>query len=393
MPALSSSTLSLLERSCPRALDLQEDGAPRDGQVFEVGTSAHAVLEAVRREIMRDGFQVRPERARTLAAQTVAMLTLVGREFRGRREPPISLARATEGADIALRALERDGWQLSPSARPEVELAVDAKWRPCDPSDPRAVWRGILDLVDLRETEDGESALVVEDAKSSWHAGEADCDTVQLRGQLLLALAHFERLYPGEPFPDVGHRVIHNLRTGVRHVAETRLDSDDLDLWREQILALVKTVPKRGPNGRPAMPGPHCAGCVYRRACKAADPDATDPEQTVARWASLQAQVKALEPVVQAAAAHHPLAVGDQVYTRTRQQARTPNLDAVQELLTLFPADRTQELIRLLLSVGGLEAVAKAVHPTDPIAREEALSRWLTLTPKPKWAWIPKESP
>ena len=140
------------------------------------------------------------------------------------------------------------------------------------------------------------------------------------------------------------------------------------------------------------MPGPHCAGCVYRRVCKAADPDAADPEQTAARWASLQAQVKALEPVVQAAAAHHPLAVGDQVYTRTRQQSRTPNLEAAQELLALFPADRTQELIRLMLSVGGLEAVAKAVYPTDPIARDEALSRWLTLTPKPKWAWIPKES-
>lgn len=393
MSALSSSMVATVADNCPHALDLQEDGAPRDGQVFETGTSAHAVLEVIRREIVRDGFQVRPERARTLAAQTVAQLTLVGREFRGRREPPISLARATEGADIALLSLERDGWQLSPSARPEVELAVDAKWRPCAPDSPKAIWRGILDLVDLRETEDGEIALVAEDAKSSRHASDADCDSAQLRGQLLLAVAHFERLYPGETFPDVGHRVIHNLRTGVRHVAETRLDSDDLDLWREQILALVKAVPKRPPEGRPAMPGPHCAGCVYRRSCKAADPDATDPEQTAARWASLQAQADALAPVVKAAAKRHPIAVQDLVYTSTLQQTRTPNMDAAQELLGLFPGERTQELIRHLLSVGGLEAAAKAVHPTDPTAREEALSRWLTLTPKPKWAWIPKDAP
>lgn len=393
MPALSSSMVATVTDNCPHALDLQEDGAPRDGQVFEAGTSAHAVLEVIRREIMHDGFQVRPERARTLAAETVAALVLYGREFRGRREPPISLARATEGADIALRSLERDGWQLSPNAWPEVELAVTARWQPCHPNDPRAVWRGILDLVDLRETEEGEIALVVEDAKSSWHANEADCDSVQLRGQLLLAIAHFERMYPGETFPDVGHRVIHNLRTGQRHTLETRLDSDDLDLWREQILALVKAVPRRPPEGRPAMPGPHCAGCVYRRSCKAADPDATDPEQTAARWASLQAQADALAPVVKAAAKHHPVTFQDRVYTSTLQQTRTPNPEAAQELLALFPTDRTQELVRHLLSVGGLEAVAKAVHPTDPIAREEALSRWLTLTPKPKWAWIPKESP
>ena len=391
MPALSSSMVATVADNCPHALDLQEDGAPRDGQVFEGGTSAHAVLEAVRREIMRDGFQVTPERARTLAAQTVATLTLVGREFRGRREPPISLARAKEGADIALLSLERDGWQLSPSARPEQELAVDARWRPCDPSDSRAVWRGILDLVDLRETEDGEMALVVEDAKSSWQASEADCDSVQLRGQLLLAIAHFDRLYPGEPTPDVGHRVIHNLRTGIRHTTETRLDSDDLDLWQEQILALVKAVPKRGPSGRLAMPGPHCGGCVYRRVCKAADPDATDPEATAARWASLQAQVKALEPMVQAAAAHHPLAVGDRVYTSRGVQTRVPVPDAAQELLALFPGERTEELIRRLLSVTGLESVAKAVHPTDPAAREDALSRWLTTTPSTKWGWSPKE--
>lgn len=393
MGALSSSTLSLLSESCPHALDLQEDGAPRDGQVFEVGTSAHAVLEAVRREIMRDGFQVSPERARTLAAQTVASLTLFGREFRGRREPPIDLERAREGADVALLALQRDGWQLSPSARPEQELAVDARWNPCDPNDRRAVWRGILDLVDLQETDVGELALVVEDAKTAPSAGEDGCHSVQLRGQLLLALAHFDRLYPGEPSPDVGHRVIHNLRTGIRHTAETRLDSDDLDLWREQILALVAAVPRRGPEGRPAMPGPRCAGCVYRRACTAADPDATDPDALAARWAALQAQADALAPVVKAAAKHHPIPAGDRVYTSIPAQTRTPNSDAIPELLTLFPADRAHELVGYLLSTTGLERVAKAVHPQDKSAREDLLSRWLTPTPTARWAWIPKDSP
>ena len=43
--APSSSMVRLLEETCPRALDLAEDGAPRDVRVFAAGTAAHAILE------------------------------------------------------------------------------------------------------------------------------------------------------------------------------------------------------------------------------------------------------------------------------------------------------------------------------------------------------------
>jgi len=65
---LSSSSLSLLEQTCPRALDHMEDGAPRDSSVFDVGTAAHAVMEEIQRESVRLGGVPLTDEQRTLVS-------------------------------------------------------------------------------------------------------------------------------------------------------------------------------------------------------------------------------------------------------------------------------------------------------------------------------------
>lgn len=396
MSALSSSLLALLAERCPRALDYAEDHAPRDAEVYAVGTAAHACLDAAHQEIRRLGRALERDEARVLVYRTAAALATVGRVFQGYMEPPIPQAATSEGARIALDHLDAQGYQLPTGALPEQGLAVDARWRPVPYDSPDALWRGILDCVGLAEDEWGQRAGYVRDYKTAWPAGEALLDSVQMRGQALLLLAHAETLF-GET-PEVLRREIVNLRTGQVFTAEVDLGSIDADLlddWRAEIAALVAAVPQRGPDGkRAANPGPRCAGCVYRRICDAVDPDGADDAAALARrQASLRAQADALEPVLREHTAEQPLEVDGRVLGWHILGRREPAPEAPIILAELYAPGvelngGLKTLLQKLLTSGGVEKALKLIQgPEARERRQELEDRLLRTRSARRWGW------
>lgn len=396
MAALSSSLLALLVERCPRALDYAEDHAPRDGDVFAVGTSAHACLDAVHQEIRRQGRPLVRSEARDVCMRTAAALATVGRIFQGHLEPPIPQAATVQGAEIALWHLTEQGFGLPRGALPEQGLAVDKHWRPVAYDAPEAHYRGILDCVGLAEDEYSRLAGYVRDYKTAWNADERLLDSVQMRGQTLLLIAHAETLF-GEA-PEVIRREIVNLRSGQTFAAEVDLgsiDADVLDDWRAEIDALVAAVPQRGPDGRRAAnPGPRCAGCVYRRVCDAVDPDAVEDVADLARrQAAHQAVADALEPILREATADQPMEVDGRIVGWHLQGKREPAPEAVDELAELYafgvelhPGHRT--LLQKVLTSGGVTKALKILRGPDGRTRRQELEERILLTkPARRWGW------
>ena len=396
MAALSSSLLALLAERCPRALDHAEDHAQRDGDVFAVGTSAHACLDACHQEIRRKGRPLVRSEARDVCMRTAAALATVGRVFQGHLEAPLPQAATVQGAEIALWHLTEQGFDLPRGALPEQGLAVDRHWRPVAYDAPEAHYRGILDCVGLADDEYGRRAGYVRDYKTAWTADERLLDSVQMRGQTLLLIAHAEALF-GEA-PEVIRREVVNLRTGQTFAAEVDLgsvDADVLDDWRAEIDALVAAVPQRGPDGkRAANPGPRCAGCVYRRVCDAVDPDAAEDVADLARrQAAHQAVADALEPVLREATADQPLEVDGRVIGWHLLGKREPAPEAVAELSDLYafgvelhPGHRT--LLQKVLTSGGVTKALKILRgPEGRARRQELEERLLLAKPARRWGW------
>lgn len=397
MTALSSSLLALLDERCGRALDYAEDHAPRDADVFAVGTSAHACLDAAHQEIRRLGRPLDRTEARDICYRTAAALATVGRIFQGHAEPPLPPAATSAGAQIALWHLQTEGFALPLGALPEQGLAVDRDWRPVPYDSPRAHYRAILDVVGLAPDEYGRLAGYTRDYKTAWTAGEHLLDSVQMRGQSLVLIAHAEALF-GEA-PEVVRREIVALRTGAIYTAEVDLggvDADVLDDWRAEIDALVAAVPQRGPDGkRAASPGPRCAGCSYRRICDAADPDAAGDTHTLAlRQAALLAQAKALEPVLREATADQPLEVDGAAilgwHIEGRRKVTPEAADALAKLyapgVKLHPGHRT--LLDKVLTAAGVAKALKILRgPQGRDRREEMEQTLLTTRSQRRWGW------
>ena len=110
MSAPSSSMVRLFEETCPRALDLAEDGAPRDVRVFAAGTAAHAILEDWHKASIAAQRPLTQQETGEIVARTIASLAIEGRTFRGNREPALPADRVLEGADLAQGYLRAVGY-------------------------------------------------------------------------------------------------------------------------------------------------------------------------------------------------------------------------------------------------------------------------------------------
>lgn len=363
----SSTLLRLLAETCPHALDHYEAGAEGDTRIFGAGIAAHATLDAVHKRINAGGG-MRDELAAELAAKVLAALAVRGRTHNGRRQPPLPVEDAKRGVELALKYLAITQYDLPRGARPEIGLAVDRDWRPVSYDDPSAFYRGILDLCGLYQDEDDHVVLYTRDYKSAWTTGPDAPDTLQLRGQILLLLAHAPALFEYDQI-DIARREVVNLRTTVVYTLDidmTTWAEETFDLWRAEITALARAATAPGP--RLAMPGPGCARCPYRRICDATDPDAKDLDSTARRYATYRAHADQLELVLREATADEPLEVnGRQLGWRpipktVAQREAGPKLYQLYAGEAPHPAGRT--LLQFLAkAVGGIKLAAKALHP------------------------------
>ena len=357
MSAPSSSAVKLWEATgCPRALHFMRTGARRDTSVFNVGIAAHAVMQAAQEAQAAAGAPLAPEAWGEIAAQVVAGLSTVGRRFRGNTEPPMPIHAAHAGATVALRYLRSKGYALAPGAIPERELSATARWEPCDPNDRRAAWTGILDSIAYDEDpETGDGVLTVTDYKTAWPAGPKEVESLQLRGQALLGIAHARALFDAEPVIVV--REIVNLRTGVSTFAQNTVEDLALEDDRAETVAVAASIPRA--DG-PPNPGIGCASCPYAETvCKDAAQTAADP---LTAYALHTSRSEALRDAAQTAAADVEPLNGLPGYRLV--EVAEPAPDAAERLLQAYAPDLAEDLrllslIQLLAGTTGIRAAAK----------------------------------
>ena len=394
----SSTSLRTLARGCAHALDFMERGVSGDDHVFAAGVAAHAVLDAVHREI-NAGHGMRQQIAERIAASVLAKLALEGRTHNGRPQPPLPLERARAGVEVALRYLSMTDYTLPEGARAEIGLAVDGDWEPCDYRDPKALYRGIIDVCGVYEEEGGHIVAYVRDYKSAWTTGPDAPDTLQMRGYVLLLLAHLPVLFPDVEVVDWVRREVVNLRSGATFEATDDLNGyalQDLDLWRAEIGALARTM-KRTKAPRPANPGLACMGCLYRRVCEVADPAAKNAADTARRYATFRAHADQLELALRELTDDEPLEVSGRLLGWQQATRAEPHHEAMFRLWELVtgtaPAGAQRTLLRALGSMTGLKAgVVLALPGPDRDDERDALIAELTVR-KPTARWGFHEPP
>lgn len=386
----SSTLLRLLAETCPHALDFYERGVEGDTHIFAAGIAAHAVLDAVHKQI-NAGRGMRDEVAVRTGAQVLASLAVKGRTHNGRQQPPIPVEDAKRGVELALRYLSMTQYDLPRGARPEIGLAVDRDWNAVPYSDKRAFYRGILDLCGLYQDENDHIVLYTRDYKSAWTTGPNAPDTLQLRGQLLLLLAHAPALFEYDQI-DIARREVVNLRTGAVYALDldmTTWSEETFDQWRAEISELARAATAPGP--RPAAPGPACGRCPYRRVCDAVDPAAKDEANTARRFAVFKAHGDQLEGVLRELTSEEPLEVDGRLLGWQQSERVAAHHEAgpkLWELVTGKTATGSERtLLRLLTTTGGIRDAAKLLHKgSDAEEAREALYAELTVK-KPSARW------
>lgn len=379
MPPQRPTTLKLMTRHCPKALDHYEAGVAVDRSVFAAGTAAHDVLHAL--------ATTGPE----AVEPTVLAMLAVGREGID-AEPPIHPDAVFEGRDIALAWYERVGGVLgSPEARYELGLAFREDWSRTRYDDDRAWFRIRLDVFDEVYGDDEElpaRGVVVRDYKTAWPTDASELGTIQMRAQ---ALAVVEAgLADGVDFV---RREVVNLRTGkVFHEDLWLVDEGHhLEEWKRDLEMLIRAAHARP---RVARPGAHCLQCPFVRVCEAPREllQTNDPDQVVVRYAAAVALADGLAELAKEATADHALvvdgtAVGYRVRNRRRATADAP--DALWRAWTVDADldERTVGVARGLLTamqvgVSQVQAIAKTLSRD---ARDDLLERALEVDATREW--------
>lgn len=364
MTAYSSTTLKMLDTHCPRALDFALSGAFRDREIFQGGIAAHAILQAI-------GEAGIDADRHTITESVVRTLVTEGRAFNNIPEPPMSPQSATEGRDIALRYLATHA--LPDAAKYEAGLAVDKDWKPVAYDSPKAWYRAAIDVLQVIEqvSDDGYPITIVAttDWKSAWPTDDSELETIQLKGQAAIALAHY-------PDATVLLRRAVNLRTGAQYEAETTMDEDGAAIiagWRSDIGHAIAAAEAVGADGkRPARPGAGCMGCPYLYQCPESLPvHAGETPETMARhWIQLEAWRAEVLPKIKALAAEFPIDTGNGLVGYGPKTKREVTEDAARSIAAdWFQGAATETEIGLLtalkLGTANVDSVAKTLHPFD----------------------------
>jgi hypothetical protein len=352
--------------------------------VFAAGVAAHAILQALAEQPHADPI--------ALAAALAVELASKGRAFESTHEPPLPIDAVNEGRRLAL--LWHATHPLPEGASPEHGLAVDDRWRPVPYRSLTVRLRAVLDLLyPTYEEIDGEprQGLAHLDYKSAWPTGSDDLDSLQMKIQALVALAH------ADEEPAFIRQEIGNLRTGQIHSRTIWLDDAGqvlLDQWRRDIetaMAAADVQPRQ------ARPGAGCPGCPYLHACKPARALVDAPEATAARYAVLDAERARVRAIVAAQVAEQRQPIDGGFVGYVGVERRTPRPDAMIEIAALWhgatPDQRAEwdtqnaEWLGLIgalpPTMGAVNAAALTLHPyqrgSDWKVRRAAMIEGLTM--------------
>lgn len=379
MTAHRPTTLQLMLRHCPAAIDHYEAGHPQDRRVFGAGTAAHEFLHA-----LGEGRDLQALAVRLMSAGRTGIDA----------EPPLSPDAVIEGRDLALAFVERH--PLPAGAYHEQRYAFDASWQPVD-QDPYAATRIDRVEVEADEDEDGfaSTTVVVTDYKSAWPATETELDTLQRRFQAVCAWL---------TYPEATHLRLQvaNLRRREVYARTVTLDEDGhalLERWRDDITALCQAADVRP---RIATPSPGCATCPWVGRCEAARnagwfaPDDATLLTAAAQFGAAKGLARAAEDTLRELTTDGPVVVGSwEVGAKAgkgREVRPTALVAAVATWLerSHVPLDPEQRAALEALC-GGLEvpvklgeALARALHPRKP-EREAWLAEHVDEVVRPTW--------
>lgn len=268
MTCYRPTTLRLAEHHCPRALDFYEAKRFAFRDHFSVGIAAHDCLAAVGEQTRKAGRALESGELVELCQKTMQRLITDGRTFEGATEPPLALADATEGRDLAIAwATEHP---LSATAHYERGVAFDASWRQVPYADPTRRFRLIFDVQDMIE-EEGEDytgrVAVVSDYKTAWSTSETEISSWQMRAQSVA-------VWLLNPDVDGVRRELVNLRTRQTYGETLWLHDggrEQLENWRADLTSYMDALDGMvSERLRPARPGAGCMGCPWALFCEPA---------------------------------------------------------------------------------------------------------------------------
>lgn len=346
MKTYSSTTLNLFIKNCPAALGMDQDGVKVDREPFQAGIAAHAVLQVVGEK----GAKTRKDQEAVAKAVTEELITH-GRAYNNIPEPPMSPEDAIEGRDLALAYLANN--ELPEGESFEVGLGMTADGEPCGYDDDECRYRAVIDQVWVDNVEDEEYAATVVnvlDFKSAWPTGPADLETLQRKGQAVLAWLH-------HPEADAVRRHVVNLRTGGHWSESEYLDDDGVEIlkqWRSDILLACLAADET----RTPRPGAGCTDCRYILQCQDAIETAVaihaDDNEAALSYAVDKAMVAEAGKLLRAETKESNIAIqGGFVGYKTKEQKKL-TADAIDRLIEHWSPAASDALSEPLQGTAGM---------------------------------------
>ena len=326
--ALHPTDLRLREDFCPHTLTLKKEGAQYDRQIFQVGVAAHEILEALGKSA-KENPELTKHEAEKIATDICLAITTEGRKYDGKPEGPMTITQAVEGKAIAMRYFNYN--LMSTTANYEEPFAFNEDWEPVDYNDPSALFRTIIDVVDIytEHNDDGEpyKVALVRDYKTSWHIVTEMLDNMQRKAQALSV--HLK-------YPDVD--LLKMEVTGLRNYKTISKDiyvHQQIDELKQTKKDLTITIKAANTKSNPS-PGLNCMGCPYAHCCTHVFALAKNSSNTIKQYAAHLAAAKALEPAVKAATKEFPTYEGNKLIGYIKKQRVSPVKDATQQLWELW---------------------------------------------------------
>lgn len=369
-----SSTAKLFNSSCPKALEYYENNVIFDRDIFQPGIVAHAIAQRFGElNIDLDNF----EQMEQVADAVVKVCISEGRSFDGIMEPPIKPDHAFSGKEIAMTYFMNAGF-IPDNGHYENGLGMKSNGEPCAYDDAECRWQAVLDCQYMETIEDENytvDAAVVCDYKSAFPTKAEELDTIQLRGQAVLAWVHN---------PDVQAIVqeVVNLRTWATHRRIILLDDEGqkmLSRWRNEILLTCQAMD----TTRDARPGAGCLTCFYSSGCDDCLPEySVDTNDTAIEFVKLETRRKDLIKVLKGKITEDPIKVANGFVGYKQSIKKKPTKEAEKILVEHFFIDDTEDhpheraLLKAIgLTGGNINAFIKAFYPDkNDAAREDIIS-------------------
>ncbi len=251
-----------------------------------LGQAAHAVLQYCAERRTETEADIRKT-----AEEVGNLLIREGREFRGRKEPPLPAEDVWLGVEVAVAYLLARGLPLDADT-----IIPEQEW-----NHPHLPYRALIDLVTVQDEGDEEYTVRVVDVcdyKSSWQAGPDELHTLQRWGQAICVWRALND--PNKPHGldsiDILRQRVVNLRTWQEYTRDIHLGDPDavaeLEKWEKRIGKLCETATESvnyvestpgvvTEQKRQANPGAGCLFCAYRHICEDAYPHFLDADDDI----------------------------------------------------------------------------------------------------------------